>query len=62
MIIKVGEKVRDKGTKEEGKVVAIYKEAPHCVKVRFGKFVYVVEKEKLEAVAAEPRLVKKLKL
>jgi hypothetical protein len=41
-------------TKEEGRVVAISKETPHCVMVQFGKsFAYAIEREKLEPIAAK---------
>jgi hypothetical protein len=51
MTIKVGEKVRDTLTKEEGVVIAISDNTPNCVVVRFGSpFEYVIERERLEQV------------
>jgi hypothetical protein len=52
MTLKIGDNVRHVETKEEGKVVAISKETPQCVMVRFGKsFAYAIEREKLEPIA-----------
>jgi hypothetical protein len=54
MSIKVGEKVRDTVTKEEGVVVAVSDNTSNCVVVRFGSsFEYVIERDKREPIAPE---------
>ena len=54
MTIKVGDKVRDRFTKEEGMVVGISNNMPNCVVVRFANSrAYLIDREKLEPATVE---------